>query len=134
MSLAAVALAALLLSASQDGHWTGRLDGGPKAAKVSFEVTHDGRRLERFKTTVSAFCVGPTIGTNRLAILVVHVPRARVRRDGRFSATYRPSGEDGGAYRISGTLRGKRVRNGRVRVNVSTCEGREDWTARRKPR
>ena len=133
MSLAAVAMAALLLSASQDGHWTGRLDGGPKAAKLSLEVTRDGRRLERFWTTVSVFCVGPTIGTNRLAILVVRVPRARVRRDGRFSATYRPS-EDGGAYRISGTLRGKRVRNGRVRVNVSTCEGREDWTARRRRR
>ncbi len=33
MSLAAVAMAAKLLSASQDGHWTGRLDGGPKAAE-----------------------------------------------------------------------------------------------------
>ena len=91
MSLAAVALAALLLSAAQDGQWSGRLDGGPEAAKVSFEITHDGRRLERFRTTVAAFCVGPTIGTNRIAILVVHVPRARIRPNGRFSATYRPT-------------------------------------------
>ena len=134
MTLAALAMAAVLLSAAQDGHWSGWLDGGPKAAKLSFQVTHDGRRLERFRTTVSAFCVGPSIETNRIAILVVHVPRARVRRDGRFSADYRPNGEDGGEYRISGTLRGTRVRNGRVQVNVSTCGGREEWTARRTRR
>ena len=134
MSFAVVAVAALLLSSAQDGHWSGRLEGGSKAAKVSFDVTRDGRRIERFRTTVSAFCVGPSIETNRIAILVVHVPRARVRRNGRFSAVYKPRGDDGGEYRISGTLRGTRVRNGRVRVNVSTCGGRDEWTARRTSR
>jgi hypothetical protein len=134
MSLALVAVGAPLLSAAQDGHWAGRLDGGPKAAKVSFDVTRDGRRIERFRTTVSAFCVGPSTETNRIAIFVVHVPRARVRPNGRFSALYEPNGEDGGEYRISGTLRGTRVRNGRVRVNVSTCGGRDGWSARRASR
>ena len=57
MSLALVAVGALLLSAAQDGHWAGRLDGGSEAAKVSFDVTRDGRRIEHFRTTVSAFCV-----------------------------------------------------------------------------
>ena len=133
MSLALVAAGALLLSAAQDGHWAGRLDGG-STAKVSFDVTRDGRRIERFRTTVSAFCVGPSIETNRFVILVVRVPRARVRPNGRFSALYEPNGEDGGKYRISGTLRGTRVRNGRVRVNVSTCEGRDGWSARRAGR
>ena len=67
-------------------------------------------------------------------ILVVRVPRARVRPNGRFSALYEPNGEDGGKYRISGTLRGTRVRNGRMKVNVSTCEGRDEWSARRAGR
>ena len=134
MSLAAVAMAALLLSSAQDGHWSGRLDGGPKAAKVSFDVTRDGRRIERFRTTVSAFCVGPSIETNRIQIFAVAVPSARVRSNGRFSKVYAPNGEDGGEYRISGTLRGSRVRDGRVRVNVSTCGGRDEWTARRARR
>jgi hypothetical protein len=40
----------------------------------------------------------------------------------------------GGTYKISGTLRGRRVRDGRVAVEVSTCGGRERWTARRASR
>jgi hypothetical protein len=131
VSLAALAVAAVLLSPAQDGHWKGRLDGGEKAAKVSFQVARDGSRLRDFRTTVSAFCVGPTPGTNRVVILVVSVPRAKVRSDGRFARTYKPNGEDGGTYKISGTLRGWRVRDGRVVVNVSTCGGRDKWTARR---
>ena len=132
MSLAAVAIAAVLLSSAQDGQWKGKLDGGEKAAKVSFQVTRDGRRLNNFQTTVAAFCVGPTIGSNRVAILVVHVPRAKIRPDGRFAKTYETDG--GGTYKIRGTLRGRRVRNGRVDVNVSTCGGHDKWTARRASR
>jgi hypothetical protein len=132
MSLTALALAATLLSAAQDGHWKGKLDGGEKAAKVSFDVARDGSRLKDFRATVSAFCVGPTIGTNRFVILVVSVPRAKVRPNGRFAKTYETDG--GGKYRISGTLRGQRVRDGRVKVNVSTCEGHDKWTARRASR
>ena len=134
MTLAVVSAAALLLSSAQDGHWSGRLDGGSKAAKVSFDVARDGRRIKSFRTTVSAFCVGPSIETNRIQIFVVSVPRARVRSDGCFSAVYEPNGEDGGEYRISGTLRRSRVRDGRVSVNVSTCGGRDEWTARRARR
>ena len=47
---------------------------------------------------------------------------------------YEPNGERGGEYRISGTLRSTRVRNGRVRINVSTCGGRDEWSARRASR
>ena len=43
-------------------------------------------------------------------------------------------GKDHGEYRISGTLRGTRVRNGRVGLNVATCGGRDRWTARRASR
>jgi hypothetical protein len=134
VSLAVVAAAALLLASAQDGHWSGRLEGGSKAAKVSFEVARDGHRIKHFRTTVAAFCVGPSIETNRIAILVVSVPSARVRSNGRFSTVYEPNGEDGGEYRISGRLKGTRVRDGRVSVNVSTCGGREEWTARRASR
>ena len=134
MSLAIVAVAAALLSSPQAGHWSGRLEGGSQAAKVSFDVSRNGRQIKRFRTTVAAFCVGPTIGTNRIAILVVAVPRARVRSNGRFSAVYHPNGKDRGEYRISGTLRGTRVRNGRVGLNVATCGGRDRWTARRASR
>jgi hypothetical protein len=134
VSVALVAAAALLLSSPQAGHWSGRLEGGSKAAKVSFDVARDGRHIKRFRTTVAAFCVGPSIGTNHIAILVVSVPRARVRPNGHFSAVYRPNSEDGGSYRVSGTLRGGRVRDGRVGVNVSTCGGRDKWTARRASR
>ena len=74
------------------------------------------------------------IRDSRIAIFVVRVPRARVRPNGRFSALYEPNGEGGGEYRISGTLRGARVRNGRVRINVSTCGGRDEWSARRARR
>ena len=134
MTAAIAAVAALLLASPQPGHWTGRLEGGSKAAKVSFDVARNGSQIKHFQTTVAAFCVGPTIGTNHLAILVVSVPRARVRSNGRFSAVYNPNGEDRGEYRISGTLRGTRVRNGRVGVNVATCEGHDRWTARRARR
>jgi hypothetical protein len=134
VSLAAFAVAALLLSPAPDGHWSGRLDGGPKAAKLSFAVTHDGRRIERFKTSVSAFCVGPSIELNRIQIFAVFVPRASVRSNGRFTGVYEPRGEDGGEYRVSGTLRGTRVHNGRVDVNVGTCGGHDKWTARRASR
>jgi hypothetical protein len=132
--LAAAAVIAVLLSPAQDGRWTGRLDGGSKAAKLSFDVTRDGRRIERFKTSVSAFCVGPSIELNRIQIFAVYVPRASVRSNGRFSAVYEPFGEDGGEYRISGTLRGNRVRDGRVKVTVGTCGGQDEWTARRASR
>ena len=134
MSLAAAAVIAVLLSPAQDGRWTGRLDGGSKAAKLSFDVTRDGRRIERFKTSVSAFCVGPSIELNRIQIFAVYVPRASVRSNGRFSAAYEPNGEDGGEHRISGTLRGNRVRDGRVKVTVGTCGGQDEWTARRASR
>jgi hypothetical protein len=134
VTLAAVAVAAALLSSAQDGRWKGQLDGGDKAAKVSFDVARDGTRLKHFSTTVAAFCVGPTIGTNHIAILVVAVPTAKIRSNGRFKKTYKPDGEDGGTYKISGTLRGRRVRDGRVQVNVSTCEGHDKWTARRARR
>ena len=129
MTLAAVAMAGALPSSAQDGHWKGKLDGGEKAAKVSFQVARDGSRLNNFKTTVAAFCVGPTIGSNHIAILVVFVPRARIGPDGRFAKTSKTDG--GGTYTIRGTLRGRRVRDGRVGVNVSTCEGHDKWTARR---
>jgi hypothetical protein len=127
-------VAALLLAPAQAGHWSGRLEGGSHAAKVSFDVTRDGRHIRRFRTTVAAFCVGPSIQTNRIAIFVVSVPRARVRSIGRFSAVYHPNGKDRGEYRISGTLRGTHVRDGRVGVNVATCGGHDRWTARRASR
>jgi hypothetical protein len=132
MSLAAIAVAAVLLSSAQDGHWKGQLEGGEHAAKVSFQVKRDGRRITGFSTTVSAFCVGPTIGTNRFAILVVSVPSAKVRRNGRFKRTYKTDG--GGTYKIRGTLRGRRVRDGHVSLQVSTCSGQSLWTARRTGR
>jgi hypothetical protein len=134
VSLAAVAVVAALLSPAQGGHWSGRLDGGSKAAKVSFDVTRDGRRIERFRTSISAFCVGPSIELNRIMIFAFYVPRASVRSNGRFSGVYKPTGEDGGEYRISGTLLGTRVRDGRVNVNVGTCGGQDEWTARRASR
>jgi hypothetical protein len=134
MSLAAIAVAALLLSPAQEGPWTGKLDVGSKAAKVSFEVTRDGRRLERFKTSVAAFCVGPSIELNRIQIFAVFVPLAKVHSNGRFTGVYEPRGKDSGEYRVSGTLRGTRVRNGHVDVNVGTCGGHDKWTARRASR
>jgi hypothetical protein len=132
VSLAALALAAVLVSSAQDGHWKGRLDGGEKAAKVSFDVSRDGSRLKDFRTTVSAFCVGPTIETNHLAILIVSIPRTKVHRGGQFAKTSKTDG--GGTYKISGTLRGRHVRDGAVDVNVSTCGGHDTWTARRTAR
>jgi hypothetical protein len=132
MSLAALAVAAALLSSAQDGHWKGRLSGGEKAAKVTFQVARDGRRLTHFSTTVAAFCVGPSIGTNYTAILIVSVPRAKVRPNGRFKQTYKTDG--GGTYKISGTLHGRKVRDGTVDVNVATCGGHDTWTARRAGR
>ena len=131
MSLAALAVAAALLSSAQDGHWKGRQSGGEKAAKVSFKVAHHGRRLTGFSTTVSAFCIGPSIGTNYSAVLVASVPKAKVRRDGHFAKTYKT---DGGTYKISGTLRGRKVRDGKVSLQVSTCFGQSGWTARRAGR
>jgi hypothetical protein len=131
VSVALVAAAALLLSSPQAGHWSGRLEGSSKAAKVSFDVARDGRHIKRFRTTVAAFCVGPTIGTNHIAILVVAVPTTKIHADGRFKKAYKT---DGGTYRISGTLKGNRVRNGIVDVDVSTCGGRDKWTARRASR
>jgi hypothetical protein len=131
MTLAAIAVAAALLSPAQDGHWKGRETGGEKAAKVTFKVARDGRVLKGFSTTVSAFCVGPTIGTNYSAVLVASVPKAKIRRDGRFAKTYET---DGGTYKISGTLRGRRVRDGKVSLQVSTCFGQSGWTARRAGR
>jgi hypothetical protein len=119
-------------SAPQDGHWKGRLAGGEKAAKVKFKVAGGGRVLKDFSTTVAAFCVGPSIGTNYTAILVVSVPKAKVKPNGRFKRTYKTDG--GGTYKISGTLRGRKVRDGRVDVNVSTCGGHDQWTARRASR
>ena len=35
---------------------------------------------------------------------------------------------------ISGTLRGKKVRDGSVDVDVATCGGHDTWTARRASR
>jgi hypothetical protein len=131
MSLAAVAIAAVLLSPAQDGHWKGRQTGSEKAAKVSFQVKRDGRQLTGFRTTVSAFCVGPSPGTNYFAVLVASVPQAKVRRDGRFARTYKA---DGGTYKISGTLRGRRVRDGHVSLQLATCSGQSKWTARRTGR
>jgi hypothetical protein len=135
VSLAAVAaVVALLLTPAQDGRWSGRLEGGSKAAKLSFQVTRDGRRIERFRTTVAAFCVGPTIETNRIEIFVFYVPRTSVRSNGRFSGVNRPNAKAGGGYRIRGTLRGNRVRDGRVTVAIGTCGGQDGWTARRARR
>jgi hypothetical protein len=91
VSPAAVAVAAVLLSPAQDGHWKGKQTGSEKAATVSFQV----------------------------------------KRDGRFARTYKTGG---GTYRISGTLRGRRVRDGHVSLQVSTCSGESDWTARRTGR
>ena len=59
------------------------------------------------------------------------MPRAKIRPDGRFAKTYKT---DGGTYKIRGTLRGRRVRNGQVDVDVSTCGGHDTWTARRASR
>ena len=132
MSLTALAVAAALLSSAQDGHWKGHLSGGEKAAKVTFKVARHGSRLKDFRTTVAAFCVGPTIGTNYEAILVVSVPQAKIKPNGRFKRTYETDG--GGRYKISGTLRGRKVRDGSVDVDVATCGGHDTWTARRASR
>jgi hypothetical protein len=132
VSLTALAVAAALLSSAKDGHWKGRLSGGDKAGKVTFKVSRGGSRLKDFRTTVVAFCVGPTIGTNYEAILVVSIPQTKIEPNGRFRRTYESDG--GGRYRISGTLRGRKVRDGSVNVDVATCGGHDTWTARRASR
>jgi hypothetical protein len=134
LALAAALLPAAVAGASprQVGRYSGQLVGGDEAAPVTFHVKRAGRLLTGFKTTVSAFCVGPTIDTNRIAILVAYVPRAKIRPDGRFAKTYRTDG--GGTYKVSGTLRGRKVRDGKVSLQLSTCSGQSGWTARRAGR
>lgn len=114
-------------SARDDGRYAGTHAGN--STRVTFTVSGRGRRLVNLKTHVSAFCVGPTLETNRFTTLEVFVARARISRSGRFSGRSRPASGTEIEYR--GTLRRRRVRDGHVEIKVSTCSGSADWTARR---
>ncbi len=108
---------------------TGRDDGSYRSAKgdVTFSVAGRGRTIRKFNANLTAFCVGPTIDTNRLIAAVAPVPRAKVAPDGRFLVVYKRSST---TITLRGRLHRRRVTDGKVEISFSTCEGSATFSAK----
>ena len=131
--LMATALCAAPAAAAPDpdGRYAGRLlnpDGTRTTTKVSFRVSSNGRRITRLRTTSTAFCIGATIEDNRIAILVVFIPRIAIRRDGRFEGTSKPV--RGTEFKYKGRRRGRKV-TGELDIRVVNCSSEERFRAKR---
>ena len=113
--------------------WTtsGRDDGSYKSAKgdVTFSVAGRGRTIRKFNANLTAFCVGPTIDTNRVIAAVAPVPRAKVAPDGRFLVVYKRSATK---ITLRGRLHRRRVTDGKVEISFSTCAGSATFSATRR--
>ena len=114
-----------------DGRYAGRLlkeNGKASETKIKMRVTKDGRRIRKLSTTTVAFCIGPTIYDNHIAILTVYIPTIKVRRNGRFKGTSKPS--EGTEFKYKGRRVGRRVR-GEIDVRVVNCFSDEKFRAKR---
>lgn len=113
--------------------WTtsSRDDGSYRSSKgtVTFSVAERGRTIRKFNANLTAFCIGATIADNRLIAAVAPVPRAKVAPDGRFLVVYKPSST---TITLRGRLHRRRVKDGKVEISFSTCEGSTTFSATRR--
>lgn len=110
-------------TARDDGRYVSRKPANPT---VRFNISGSGRTLRRFKASLSAFCVGPTLDDNRIVVAVAQLPSARIAPDG--SVTGQLQLKSGARVLLTGRLRGGRFR-GEVSMSFSTCSGNREIDA-----
>ena len=128
---AALCAAPAAAAPDPDGRYAGRLlnpDGTRTTTKVSFRVSSNGRRITRLRTTSTAFCIGAAIEDNRIAVLVVFIPRSAIRRDSRYEGTSKPVG--GTEFKYKGRRRSRQV-TGTLDIRVVNCSSVERFRAKR---
>ena len=132
----ATLIAALLLAlavpaapaAAPDGRYAGKLKNS--SSKVKLRIAKDGRQLRKLRATMVAYCIGATFGDNRIAILLAYVPKAKIKKNGRFKGKYEPAKAPNTEIEYEGVRRGNRVR-GKIKLRVSNCFATREFSAKR---
>lgn len=115
-------------SGRDDGRYVDRKPS--RNSVLRFKVAGGGKTLRDFKASLSVFCVGPTVGDNRIVIAYAALRSARVAPDGSVTGFLETS--KGARVILTGRLRGGRFK-GEVEMNFSTCSGSRKLNTRRKP-
>jgi hypothetical protein len=105
-------------SARDDGRFRAR--GGSSKGALSFRVTGGGRTLRGLDATVTQFCVGPTVETNRVSIGVAKLRSAPIAPDGSVVGVLKAG--RGARVVLVGRLRARRL-TGTLSLAFSTCAG-----------
>ncbi len=92
-------------------------------------VAGGGRTLKKLSTTLSAFCIGPTLYDNYVSIAFAAIESAPIAPDGTVSDRERYG--KGTIVDLHGRVENGRLR-GEISVSFSTCSGGTDFSAKRK--
>jgi hypothetical protein len=132
--IAAAALAASLLTAGSalggsdpDGSYKGNVVGSP-TVKVTHRIKDDGRKLSKFRTTISAVCV---VGTSIvIEPVLVGLGTVHIQKDGSFKGRYKPNGKYDLKY--DGQLNSKKAKaGGHVEGKINNCTIKFDWKTKK---
>lgn len=93
---------------------------------VRFSIAGGGKTLRGFQASVTTFCFGPTIDSNRLLVFAAKLDPVRVAPDGAVVGVLRT--KDDGREALVGRLRSGRF-TGTIDVSLSTCNGQRKLTA-----
>lgn len=105
-----------------------RDDGRYKARKPSknetlgFRVAGNGGVLKKFKSSLTAFCIGPTVNDNRFVVAFANLRSVPIAPDGSVVGQLKLKGDSSAEVTLIGRLRGRRFK-GEVSVSFSTCTG-----------
>ena len=116
-------------SRRDDGTYAARSADERDKASLSFRVSGAGTVLRGFRASLTTFCVGPSLESNRLFVATAVVGRVRVAPDGGVVGLVRAGG--GSRVLLTGRLRGGRFR-GEVAGRYSTCSGTRKLDAARR--
>lgn len=114
-------------SGRDDGRYAARK--APRSSTLGFTVTGGGRTLRTFRSSVTAFCFGPTLGDNRLITAFAVLRPVPIAPDGSVVGLLET--KKGSRETLVGHLRGRRFR-GEVSVSLSTCNGSRKLDAVRR--
>lgn len=117
------------------GRTTSRDDGryrDPKpsgSSTLQFSVAGDGRTLRGFRASVTTFCFGPTIASNRIFVAFAGFDPIRIAPDGSVVGLLET--KSGARQTLIGRLRRGRF-TGDISVSLSTCSGSRELVAVRR--
>ena len=114
-------------SGRDDGRYAARKR--PRNGVLGFRIAAGGTKLRDFRASLSAFCIGPTPGDNRVVIAVARLRSARIGPDG--SVTGLLEQRSGARVLLTGRVRHRRFR-GEVSMAFSTCSGSRKLDAIRR--